>query len=62
MQNHSSDLTTRGYVLTALTKLAGRLAEEHEDTIEGLLQRYSGSMNLELQVIDQVHSIVDGDE
>ncbi|CAN0543921.1 unnamed protein product, partial [Laminaria digitata] len=45
-----SDRTTRGYVLTALTKLAGRLGEEQEDAIEALLQTYSGSMNLELQV------------
>ena len=37
-------------MLTALTKLAGRLGEEQEDAIETLLQTYSGSMNLELQV------------
>lgn len=49
-QDHNSDRTTRGYVLTALTKLAGRLGEEQEDAIEALLQTYSGSMNLELQV------------
>lgn len=50
MQGHSSDRVTKGYVLTALTKLAGRLGEEHEDMIENLLQTYSGSLNLELQV------------
>lgn len=49
-QDHNSDRTTRGYVLTALTKLAGRLGEEHEESIEGLLQTYGESMNLELQV------------
>lgn len=49
-QDHNSDRTTRGYVLTALTKLAGRLGEDQEDAIEALLQTYSGSMNLELQV------------
>ena len=37
-------------MLTALTKLAGRLGEDQEDAIEALLQTYSGSMNLELQV------------
>ncbi|CBN75745.1 Coatomer protein complex, gamma sub-unit [Ectocarpus siliculosus] len=47
--DHNSDRTTRGYVLTALTKLAERLGEDQEDAIEGLLQTYSGSMNLELQ-------------
>lgn len=50
VQDHNSDRTTRGYVLTALTKLAGRLGEDQEDAIEALLQTYSGSMNLELQV------------
>lgn len=50
LQDHNSDRTTRGYVLTALTKLAGRLGEDQEDAIEALLQTYSGSMNLELQV------------
>ncbi|CAM9669259.1 unnamed protein product, partial [Ectocarpus sp. 12 AP-2014] len=49
IKDHNSDRTTRGYVLTALTKLAGRLGEDQEDAIEGLLQTYSGSMNLELQ-------------
>eukprot|EP00903_Cladosiphon_okamuranus_P018668 g17182.t1 len=49
MKDHNSDRTTRGYVLTALTKLAGRLGEDQEDAIETLLQTYSGSMNLELQ-------------
>eukprot|EP00752_Nemacystus_decipiens_P003420 g3164.t1 len=49
MKDHNSDRTTKGYVLTALTKLAGRLGEDQEDAIEALLQTYSGSMNLELQ-------------
>ncbi|CAN0020923.1 unnamed protein product, partial [Hapterophycus canaliculatus] len=48
-QDHNSDRTTRGYVLTALTKLAGRLGEDQEEAIESLLQTYSASMNLELQ-------------
>ncbi|CAN0367320.1 unnamed protein product, partial [Discosporangium mesarthrocarpum] len=40
---------TRGYVLTALTKLAGKLGEEHSESIERLLSSFEGSMNLELQ-------------
>lgn len=50
LQDYNSDRTTRGYVLTALTKLAGRLGEDQEDAIEAVLQTYSCSMNLELQV------------
>lgn len=37
-------------MLTALTKLAGRLGEDQEEAIENLLNTYSASMNLELQV------------